>query len=109
MRPGVCGLGHGSGVSINLRNHIGRENRAGISIVGPLGQIRLSESDIFDNLVFNLEIQGIRGRDVEADRNWWGTVSMPFLADKIQNQNDSADLSKVVFAPVATARINASP
>ena len=83
-----------------------RNNRVGIQVVGPTGNLAVRESNITGNSEFNILVTGTGSTSVTAPGNWWGTADKERIESSIFHVVDDNTLAAVVFEPFATSRIS---
>ena len=78
-----------------------RNSPFGIRVVGPRGNLTISESNLMANSEFNIL--------VFSTGNWWGMAEESRIEVAISHLADDDTLAEVVSDPSATARVPAAP
>ena len=70
------------------------------------GKVRIEHNNIYDNTDYNIVAAEAQSFDIEAPKNWFGTIDTEKIDKSIFDRQDKHDLEKVIYKPFLLKRIN---
>lgn len=65
------------------------------------GKLMITKNNIFNNTWYNLSLGAKQLWDLDVAGNWWGSVQVDSIHQKIYDKNSDPELGRALFAPFA--------
>ncbi|QZK91308.1 DUF1573 domain-containing protein [Flavobacterium sp. CHNK8] len=100
----IRGSGNNTGLELYGTNTINQSTISGMNIgikVNTNGNLTITNSNFLQNNTFN--IQNLSSNNLSATQNWWGTIDIGVISEKIFDKFDDINRGEVIYSPLLMA------